>query len=659
MNRLSSVLVGLYIALGCYSSALFAMIPDEITIGVLAVRDKSVVNQRWGALADLLNEKSDTYSFKVKAYYFDELESAVANRNVAYILANPSFYLYLQEIYGLSSPILTMINRSPDGQLVKSFGGVVFTQADNSELIDLKGLQNKKVAIVSPFSLGGYQMQAYALEDKLSGATDSLQLVELGMSQDQVVKRVLSGAVDAGFVRTGVLEQMVVEGRLSLEQIKVINQQSLASFPFISSTTLYPEWPFAALPYIDNDVTKYVVAELLKLTPADRSSMAMKIGGFDIPANYSSISHLLRTQRFPPFEQDLPISLVDIWAQYKLSIVLAIALLLSLVISYLFLLRNHRKLADTQHELSIERGRLEEVIWATSIGTWVWDFTTEEVQLNERWAGMLGYKLAELMPTTIETWRSLVHPDDLAQVEEVLHKHLMGSSAHFQYELRMKHKSGRWVWILTQGTVVERDRQGNPRRVSGFHMDIDSRKSREVEKEAYSQRLEVLATKDSLTYLYNRRSFLDVGYRLFDQAKENNEALSFLMIDADHFKRINDQYGHHAGDQVLKGIASFLEKNIRQGDLLARLGGEEFGILMPSTEQNTALAIADRIAAHAKREVVYIEEHVLHFNLSVGVAGRTDEIETLSKLMAEADKALYEVKATGRGFAKISSKDLD
>lgn len=655
MNRLSGLLVGFCIALSCYSSTLFAMIPEQITIGVLAVRDKSVVKQRWGALADLLNEKSDKYSFTVKAYYFDELERAVANRSVAYILANPSFYLYLQEVYGLSSPILTRVNKTGE-RLLKSFGGVIFTKAGNSSITNLESLQNKKVAIVSTFSLGGYQMQASVLDNQLEGLHNSLELVELGMPHDQVVKKVLSGDVDAGFVRTGILEQMVAEGELSLEQVYIINQQSLTSFPLISSTTLYPEWPFAALPYIDKNITKFVVAELLKLTPADRSSRAMKIGGFDIPANYSSISHLLRRQRFPPFEQDLPISLVDIWTQYKLSIVLAVALLLSLIISYLFLFRSHRKLSDTQNELSIERGRLEEVIWATHIGTWVWDCTTEKVQLNERWASMLGYKLSELMPTSFETWRSLVHPDDLAQVEEALQKHLLGYSAHFQYELRMRHKSGRWVWILTQGTVVERDRQGNPRRVSGFHMDIDSRKSREVEKEAYSQRLEVLATKDSLTYLYNRRSFLEFGYTLFEQAKANNKALSFLMIDADHFKRINDQYGHYSGDQVLKSMAAFLERNIRQGDLLARLGGEEFGVLMPETERNTALMIANRISELAKFEVVDVETEKLHFSLSIGVAELDDDIQTLSQLMAEADRALYEVKASGRGFAKALTK---
>ncbi|MDO6513084.1 diguanylate cyclase [Neptuniibacter sp. 2_MG-2023] len=631
------------------------MVSDEITIGVLAVRDKAVINQRWDSLANLLNSKNPNYSFKIKAFYFDELERAVSNRSVAYVLANPSFYMYLQERYGLSSPILTMVNKTGE-QFIKSFGGVIFTKADNASITNLESLQNKKVAIVSSFSLGGYQMQAFALESQLEGLHDSLELVELGMPHDQVVKKVLSGDVDAGFVRTGVLEQMVTEGDLLLEQVKIVNQQSLMSFPLLSSTTLYPEWPFAALPYTDNEVTKYVVAELLKLTPDDAYSVAMNIGGFDIPANYSSITHLLRTQRFPPFDHDLPISLLDVWEQYKLSIVLAIALLFSLIMGYLFLLRSNQKLADIQNELAIERSMLEEMIWATHVGTWTWNFETEQVQFNDRWADLLGYTLAELMPVTFDTWRSLVHPDDLPLVETALQNHLDGVTAYYQHELRMKHKSGKWVWVLTQGKVVERDKAGTPLRVSGIHLDINSRKNLEAEKDAHRQQLEILATKDSLTHLYNRRSFVEFGEALFEQAKKSNQSLSFLMIDADYFKRINDQYGHHAGDQVLKSMAAFLERNIRQGDLLARLGGEEFGILMPKTERNTALMIANRISELAKFEVVDIEAEKLHFSLSIGVAELDDDIQTLSQLMAEADRALYEVKASGRGFAKALTK---
>ncbi|MEM5535540.1 diguanylate cyclase [Neptuniibacter pectenicola] len=654
MGRLTGFLVGIYLALCCYSPASLALVNDEITIGVLATRDKADVYERWAPLAELLNEKSETHTFNVKAYYFDELESAVASRSIAYVLVNPSFYVYLQELYGLSSPTLTMINQA-DGRFIKSFGGVIFTKANNRSITDLADLHNKKVAIVSYFSLGGYQSQAYALEHRYEGIGDSLDIMPLGRSQDDVVRRVLSGDADVGFVRTGILEQMVAEGALSFDQIKIINQQSLNAFPLIASTTLYPEWPFAALPYNDNEVTKYVVAELLKLAPEDAYSQAMKIGGFDIPENYSSITSLLRTQRLPPFDQDFTISLGDVWAQYKLSIILAITLLLSLIMGYLFLLRGHQKLTDTQHELAVERSLLEEIIWATQVGTWTWNVETRHVQINDRWAEMLGYTYDELMPITVDAWKALIHPDDIAAVENELNKHLAGKNNHYQQELRMRHKRGEWVWVLTQGKIVERDKAANPRRLSGINMDINSRKSLEAEKDAYSQQLEVLATKDSLTNLYNRRSFLEFGQTMFEQAKLNGNGLSFLMIDADHFKRVNDQYGHHAGDQVLKQIAAFLERNIRHADLLARLGGEEFGILMPATDKATALHIANRIADVAKLEVVPVEAEKLNFGLSIGVADISDGLETLSELMAEADQALYEVKALGRGFAKATA----
>jgi len=127
-------------------------------------------------------------------------------------------------------------------------------------------------------------------------------------------------------------------------------------------------------------------------------------------------------------------------------------------------------------QLSHERQRLQEIIRGTNVGTWEWDIQTGELQLNERWAEMIGYTLDELTPVTIDNWRKLAHPDDLEQSDRSLKKHFSGELDYYECESRMRHKNGQWIWVLDSGKVVEWSKQGQPLRASGTHADITERK---------------------------------------------------------------------------------------------------------------------------------------------------------------------------------------
>lgn len=130
--------------------------------------------------------------------------------------------------------------------------------------------------------------------------------------------------------------------------------------------------------------------------------------------------------------------------------------------------------------LQRERQRLADIIRGTNVGTWEWNVQTGEVFLNERWAGMLGYTLAELAPTTYETWARLIHPDDLAAANTILEQHFQGHRIDYECEVRLRHKDGRWIWVLDTGKVAAWTAAGRPRVMSGTHLDITARKEAEV-----------------------------------------------------------------------------------------------------------------------------------------------------------------------------------
>ncbi len=136
-----------------------------------------------------------------------------------------------------------------------------------------------------------------------------------------------------------------------------------------------------------------------------------------------------------------------------------------------------RRRADS--ELERERWRLERIIEGTDAGTWEWDVDTGVITIDDRWARMLGYEVSELLPTTIETWRSLVYPDDLATAETAIERHIQGHTPRYEAEFRMRHKDGRWVWILDRGRLFTRTASGGPGRMFGTHLDITAQKQAE------------------------------------------------------------------------------------------------------------------------------------------------------------------------------------
>lgn len=183
--------------------------------------------------------------------------------------------------------------------------------------------------------------------------------------------------------------------------------------------------------------------------------------------------------------------------------------------------------------------------------------------------------------------------------------------------------------------------------------DITTLKNSEQKLLAAKMLAEERASQDELTRLFNRRAFFEQGKQLFKQARRYQQHVSVMMIDIDHFKNINDNHGHTVGDCVLKTIASLLQKSIREVDILARIGGEEFAVIMPQTGIEEAGKLAERIRRCIEKEPIQHDALQINMTASFGIAACKAEDNDLDKMLTKADDALYIAKKKGRNQVKI------
>ena len=165
-------------------------------------------------------------------------------------------------------------------------------------------------------------------------------------------------------------------------------------------------------------------------------------------------------------------------------------------------------------------------------------------------------------------------------------------------------------------------------------------------------KLAELASKDELTNSYNRRTFYELGQQLFSIAKRQKNPLSMMMFDLDNFKSINDSYGHLVGDEVLRRFSQLCMKSKRESDVFARIGGEEFALILPHTDILGAVEIAERFVKLVDAMECCVEEHDICITVSIGVAQMTKSDDELENLRVRADMALYQAKAAGRNQVK-------
>lgn len=295
-------------------------------------------------------------------------------------------------------------------------------------------------------------------------------------------------------------------------------------------------------------------------------------------------------------------------------------------------------------DINRERQRLDNLITGTNLGTWEWNVQTGETVFNERWADIIGYRLEELEPVSIETWMKFSHPDDLKKSEELLNKHFRGEEEYYNCECRMKHRNGSWVWVHDRGKVIEWDSHGKPVMMFGTHADITEK--HEAEDIIYQHSI-----RDPLTDVYNRRHLFERLNTLVSESKRGDRKFTVSILDIDHFKEINDTYGHQAGDYILKEFTRVIQHNIRDYDILGRYGGEEFLIVMLNTDLAGSIAKTGVILDAVRSRVFKFNSHEIKFTFSCGISGTAEfsgKELSADSLLKMADSRLYMAKSSGR-----------
>ena len=482
----------------CLAASLPAAWADQsLRLGILAFRPKTQAQSQWQPLATHLQSALGR-PVALSVYDLTELEAAVAAHTVDVVFTTPSHFIALKQHYGLSAPLATQITRA-GGSDVSVFGGVAFTRADRDTINSLADLVDSRIAITGIDFFGGYQMQAFEMLESGLPAPGPAQLMTIGMPQDLTVEAVLSGRADAGFVRTGILEALAREGKLDLARIKVIHPQVMPPFPYVRSTRLYPEWPVVVMPQVDERLARQLAVALLSLPAQGAASQAAGIAGFSIPADYSPVQTMMQRLRVPPFDAVSDFTLADLWRRHTDWIISVMGLLVlgSAGVATSLVLQNSR-VRRSQAQYQAQSQRVSEIIWGTNIGTWEWHVPGGEVVLNDRWAEIIGYSLAELAPINIHTWMQRTHPDDLKRSVEMVDLCFQRELENYKCELRMRHKNGDWTWVQSRGRVVEWSADGKPLRMSGTLADIAERKRAEQRQQHHNRVLAMLAEKQAL-----------------------------------------------------------------------------------------------------------------------------------------------------------------
>lgn len=272
---------------------------EHYKIGVLANNGPKKALQMWKATADYLTVRLSGKAFDLVPLGFEEVNPAIEARKVDFFLVNSSMFVTAKIKYGATA-IATMVN-SRQGMPLHSFGGVIISLFGNNTINTLRDLKGKKFMAVEESSLGGWQMAYKALMDAGINPYSDFVKLEFGGKHENVVYAVMNGTVDAGTVRTDTLERMAAAGEIDMADIKIINPQKFDKFPFLCSTVLYPEWPFAKAAHIPDAVARSVVEALKQLKPADAAAKNAMVEGWVDAQDYAPVEALQKTLKIGAF----------------------------------------------------------------------------------------------------------------------------------------------------------------------------------------------------------------------------------------------------------------------------------------------------------------------------------------------------------------------
>lgn len=305
----------------------------------------------------------------------------------------------------------------------------------------------------------------------------------------------------------------------------------------------------------------------------------------------------------------------------------------------------HRKREDELREADL---RLNVALNSANIGVWDWDIGRDRALATPVYYSMLGYEPQKYIIRAEELDK--IHPDDRERVQRTIQKVLDGKSNSYDYEARIRHADGHYMWIAVRCKVTEYDPQRRPKRMLGVRIDIDELKTAQ-------QKVEWQAFHDALTGLHNRAALDAFFLNWHQEHKDEDASLALVFIDLDRFKNINDTFGHTMGDKLLQVVASKLADHLPEDAFLSRQGGDEFIIALPGMcAKKAETLVVDLLTLFSHTHEVEFQQLV--FSASVGISVFPQDGDSLEALYSCADMAMYQAKAEGRNTYKFYSEAM-
>ncbi|MES9870769.1 MAG: PhnD/SsuA/transferrin family substrate-binding protein [Sedimenticola sp.] len=366
-------------------------IEPPIRIGVLSHRGSEATLKMWSPTADYLTQAVHGRQFEIVPLDFDEVNPSVESGAVDFVLVNPGIYVNLEVRYRVSR-IATLNNLV--GEVASNvFGGVIFTRKDRGDLASLENLKGKRFLAVDETSLGGFQMAWRQLQDVGLSPYEDVQLSFAGI-HDDVVMAVLNGDVDAGTVRTDILERMASSGTIDLTDFKIINPRFENNFYFNLSTRLYPEWPFSKVQHTPNELAQRVAVALLNMPHDHVAAQAGNYAGWTVPLDYQPVHDIFKALALPPYEAIARFTLMDAIRKYWYWLLGGLVFILFMAFMTTWVVRLNRELKRAQ--LHLEQ-RHELILNSVADGIYGVDLQGNSTFVNRAMEQITGWKAEELI----------------------------------------------------------------------------------------------------------------------------------------------------------------------------------------------------------------------------------------------------------------------
>lgn len=328
----------------------------QVRIGVLALRGAEESMQRWSPTADYLTDQIPGYTFVIVPLDFEQIFEAVKDGSVDFALENSSIYVELEYLYGIDR--IATLNALCRRKATNQFGGIIFTTKNRNDINIPDDLKDKSFMAVDETSFGGWRMSQREFKDLGIDPYHDFESMQFGGTHDQVVYAVQKGEVDAGTVRTGILEKMDKEGKIDIADFKILNQQYPENFSLLISTRLYPEWPFAKVKHTSDQLALQVSIALLSMSSDSKAAIAAAIAGWTIPHDYQSVHDCLKELRVSPYKDLGKITLANLFQQYWEWILMGLIGIVILIIIVIYISRLNLKLSLSSIKLEEKTAQL-------------------------------------------------------------------------------------------------------------------------------------------------------------------------------------------------------------------------------------------------------------------------------------------------------------